>query len=447
MPYSYITFAQMKTELANRLDDYGKVYWIDGELGLYLQEAMRTWQALTGTWRNRMIFNTQNPPSSPVNFWYDLTAQAGSVIPFTLKDQDLIFVMMYHLIEPQLSGGAYVGTDQFTLNDIVQALQRRRDQFLLETGMVTSRQVVFGPPPPASRMALPDSIIDVRRVAWYDQLTNTYSTLYKSDEWGSESFQPAWATSPANPPQQYSIAASPPVTLQLIPPPLNTGEIELIAVVAGAALNPAVGVLLGIPDNFAHVIKWGALADLLGRDGQPRDALRASYCEQRWQEGVFAARMHTSVVTAYLNGVQTFPESIHSLSSYRSGWQNQVGAPDLLALMSWNLVAINPTDTNGPYSVMMDVVCNAPVPVLDGDQVQVAREELDALLSYAQHLAAFKEAGQEFADSVPLYQRMIELAKVRNSRLKAAVPFYEALSDRARIQEMESPRRDSVEAQ
>lgn len=446
MSYNYINFSQMKTELANRLDDYSKIYWVDAELGFYLQESMRTWQALTGTWRNRMTFNTAIP-TSPPNFWYDLTSQAGSVIPYTLKDRDLISVMMYHLIEPQLSGATYVGSDQFTLADIVQALQQRRDQFLVETGMVTGQQFVNSPAPPISRIALPDNVIDVRRAAWYDVPTGKFSTLYKSDEWAAESFFSAWATSAGNPPQNFSIAASPPVTLQLIPPPSNVAQVELITVNAGAALNPVVGVLLGIPDNFAHVIKWGALADLLGREGQPNDVMRASYCDQRWKEGVFAGRLHTSVMTAYLNGVQTFPESIHSLSSYRAGWQNLVGPPDILGLMSWNLVAINPTDTNGPYSVMMDVVCNAPVPILDADQVQVAREELDAILSYAQHLAAFKQGGQEFTDSAALYMRMVELAQVRNARLRAAVPFYDPLSDRALIQERQSARREPIETQ
>jgi hypothetical protein len=115
--------------------------------------------------------------------------------------------------------------------------------------------------------------------------------------------------------------------------------------------------------------------------------------------------------------------------------------------MSWNLVAINPTDVNGPYSVQLDVVKNAPVPILLTDQIQIGREEVDAILSYAQHLAAFKQAGQEFVESFPLYQRMMELAQVRNARLRAAVPFYDPLSDRALVQERESSRREPIGAQ
>lgn len=451
MPYAYITLAQAQTELANRLDDYNSIFWTTPELTFYLQEALRTWQALTGAWRGRMTFDTIAPVSPP-NIWYDLTAQTGSLVSYNITDAYLISEMCYHLIEPQLVASAWVGSDQFTLDDLVQALQRRRDQFLVETGMVCSQQFLNAAAAPIGRLGLPDNIIDVRRVAWIDAQTGLFTQLYKSDEWGAESFQATWATAPANPPQEYSTAASPPITLQFIPPPLNNGQIELIAVAAGTALNPAAnsgnGTLLGIPDNFAHVVKWGALADLLGRDGQPHDPFRAQYCDQRWKEGIMAARLHTSVVTSYLNGVQVFPDSVHSLDSYNRNWQNVTGGPpSTLGVMCWNLIAVTPNDGNGPYSVTMDVLQNAPVPSAPTDQLQIGREELDAILSYAQHLAAFKEAGQEFSESTTLYQRMVELAQVKNARLKAAVPFYEALSERTRIQEAEVSRRDAVETE
>jgi hypothetical protein len=49
MTYSYITFAQAKTQLANRLDA-SKSFWSEAELGLLLKEALRTWGIASLYW-------------------------------------------------------------------------------------------------------------------------------------------------------------------------------------------------------------------------------------------------------------------------------------------------------------------------------------------------------------------------------------------------------------
>jgi hypothetical protein len=435
MAYAYLTFSQARTELANRLGDPSKIYWTDPELKLAIREALRYWNTATLFYRNRFTFN-----AVANQFWYDLTQQANSPITYTVTDREVISFLLYNLIEAQLSGTwTYQGTDMFTLADIVAAVQRRRDQFLLETGMVTGQSIINGPTSPANRVSLADSVIEVKRAAWIENLTHTYSTLWRTDEWAAESFQSNWATSPENPPSNFSTAVVPPVTLSVIPPPQSTGQIELITTNSGASLNPATGVLLGIPDDFAWVVRMGALADLLGREGQSRDSQRAQYAEARWKEGIALAKQFTSILTGYLNGVQVFPQAIHSLSCFRSGWQSEApGTPDTLGVMSWNLMALAPLPISNIFSIMLDMVQNAPVPVNDGDFVQIGREDLDALLDMAQHLVAFKEGGQEFMETVPLYQSAVAQAKLRNGKLQDQIPFYAELDDRATLQEAES---------
>ena len=60
MGYSYITFGQMKTQLLARLQDSGAVYFTNAatwsEVGLYLIESIRTWNALANYYRNRGQF-------------------------------------------------------------------------------------------------------------------------------------------------------------------------------------------------------------------------------------------------------------------------------------------------------------------------------------------------------------------------------------------------------
>ena len=56
--YNYISFAAAKAQLAARLYDAGEVFWTDTEIGLYLIEALRTWQALTAFWRGDFVAPT-----------------------------------------------------------------------------------------------------------------------------------------------------------------------------------------------------------------------------------------------------------------------------------------------------------------------------------------------------------------------------------------------------
>lgn len=428
MPYSHTTYAQLKTELALRLSDPGKVFWKDAELGVYIVESLRTWQAFSGYWRGRALFST----SANVPF-YDIADPATALTPAlrsaTVLDTDVVSACLYHLMEPPILT-LWTGSDMFTLVDVVNAVQRRRNQFLLETGVVISRttQVLSGVP--GGRVPLADSIIDVIRGAWTTPAGVT-TPLQKGDEWEFRAFSRGWNLAPSTP-LQFSIAAAPPLTVQLAPPPADAGTLDLLSVQTGVPLGG--GLALGIPNDFVWVVKWGALADLLGKDGQARDPQRAAYCEKRWQQGIQLARISTSVVDAYINDSQVFVESVAALDKYKTSWQNTQGTPTVLALAGLNIVALSDVP-DGVYSVTLDVVENAPVPVLDEDQVQIGREHLDMLLDYSEHLAAFKMEGQEFEVTAAHMDRMIRLAAQQNVRLRSAAGFADVLANRAQAQE------------
>jgi hypothetical protein len=109
------------------------------------------------------------------------------------------------------------------------------------------------------------------------------------------------------------------------------------------------------------------------------------------------------------------------------------------------MFAVSPPPDTANYSITLDVVQNAPVPVNAGDQLQLGREELDAIIGYAEHLALFKVGGAEFLSTTPLYDQMVRLAGVYNERLIAQVDFLGAMSDRAIREENLRPRRIPVE--
>lgn len=438
MGYTYLTFGQMKTALFDRLGD--SVFWTNAgaypEVGLYLTEALRAWAAASHYWKERVKFAT-----SPSVVWYDLPAVVG-VMAYTVTDQQIAAEVQYHLLEP-VDPTMWTGTDMFTLDELAGAIRRRRDQFLVETGTVINRAVLpVAPPPAEGRFSFPQNIsevIDVRRISWID-VDAKHHHLWRSDDWEATSAIPGWNVNP-DLPQAYAVVAVPPLQVQFIPPPSDIGQIDLLSTNRGPVLDLSVGVALGVPDNLAWVIKYGVMADLLGKQGQANDPQRADYCERRWREGVEIARLYSSAMAASINDVPVTVESVNNLDAYRPAWEDETpGPPDVIALAGLNLAAIaGPPDVQ--YGIAMDILRPAVIPSNDGDFVQLGPEELDVVLDYALHVASFKQGGAEFGSTVRNYENFVRLAAVHNDRIRASAVFAKVLHDRAKLEAWQRPRR------
>ncbi len=434
MSYTHTTFLQLRQALALRLGDSNSVHWVDDELKRYVCESLRTWQAFAAYGRERTIFTTVAATS-----WYDLaTVLPAGILDYNVTDAELVYLMEYHLIEPPTI--PWTGTTMFTLTDFTQALERRRNQFLSDSGMVVTRTVIPIAPPPDGRVSLVDTVIDVRRAGWTDA-TGVTTSLWRTDEWAANSLQPGWAASPGRP-KGYSVLAPPPLTLQLIPPPNDAGNIDLLGVHAGGALNPVLGILMGIPDNFAWIVKWGALAELLDIEGEGKDKSRATYCEQRFQNGVELARISPSVAQVTVGDVGVTPQAIADWDAFNPNWQNVTGTVRDIAFASYNLLGVSRVP-DGIYGISLDVVRNAILPVNDGDKVQIGREIIGPILDYAQHLAMFKEGGAEFIATVPLYENFIQEAAVYNEKLRACSFYLSPIQQQTLRQTKLVPRRSS----
>src|SRR2546430_4686797 len=125
--YTYITYAQARQQLANRLYDSTKQFWSDSELKSLLTEALRTWNALTSFWRGDFTFPTQQGVT-----WYDLTDSSNlpnPLRPLTVTDDALYRDIQFALLEPSVGVNPWTGvSSQFTADDLVNAVQRRRDE-------------------------------------------------------------------------------------------------------------------------------------------------------------------------------------------------------------------------------------------------------------------------------------------------------------------------------
>ena len=433
-PYSWLRFDTARTELANRLGDPNKVFWTDTELGIYIVEALRTWNSYTSFYLNRDFFS-----SVAGQIWYDASYVLASLRGYNVTDLQLLTEIEYHLMEPP-TGATWSGSEMFTVTDILTAIQRRRDQFLNETGCtITQGTVSVAANPAAGRVALTFSnfdIIDLRRLAWVD-IGGSYTLLWREDSWSVNSF---YASRPGSAPAPvcYSISTESPLTVQLFPSPSSAGELETVTVNTGSTLDGS-GVLLGIPDDFTFVVKWGALADLLRKDGPARDPARAKYCEDRWAQGIILANMPTLLVNCYINGEPANVESVFDFDTWTAGWQNTSDQPTTVGMAGLNLMALNPVPDDA-YTVQADFLRNMPVPVADSDDLQIGREMWDVICGYAEHLAAFKMAGAEFVATEPNFEQFLRIAMEQNGRLRANEQFVESIHNRANREAVNRPR-------
>lgn len=437
MPYAQTTWASLRTQLSQRLDEL-LVFWTDEELAVYLTEALRTWNSLSGYWRQRAVVPTVSGQA-----YYNLPALPGllGLFDFTVTVRQMVNQLQYALMETinAWPPNTWQGTDMFTMADLVGALQRRRNQFLLDSACVQSQELVaVGPVPPAGRFDLPESYITVRRAAW-KTVAGVYTPLWRSDEWGFNAFAPTWMQTPAKP-RNFSISMTPPVMMQLAPVPLDAGNVDLVSVRIGAELDVDANTLMGIPDDFCWIVKYGAMADLLSKEGEAYDPVRAEYCQQRYAQGVNLARLMPSIMNFQIQDRPAHLDAIYDWDVFDPSWQNSSGTPKRAAMLGFTMFAVKsiPDDV---YSLSFDLLRKAPIPVLDADFVQLGEEQIDTILDLAEHIARFKQGGAEFSTTVQLYKNTLEQAKIYNGAIMEASPFKDVLTDRARQDEDKVPSR------
>lgn len=428
-------------ELAARLTDTTGVHWTAAELRRYLLEAIRAYNAVTRVYRGQGSFSTV-----ALQTFYDLPTVLPTLLGNTLLDQDLVTDLEYSLIEPP-TPSAWTGTAQFTLAMLTQAIQRRRDQFLRETGMQLTEQTQAVTIDATGRVSLPQNVVTVRRAAWI-MASGAVVPMFRDDEWALAAFFPTWNQTPTDPTVNgalsFSLGVAPPLTAQLAPPPLANGTLDVVAVVLGATLNPTTGVLLGVPDDFAWVVKWGALADLLGQAGTAQDLARAAVAEQLWQLGVDTASKAPVVLASRISGVSTQLDTLQDADRFDPSWQTTPNTPAEVLVASGNLVALNPPpDANGPYTVTLDVVRNLSgvIPATLSDcYFEGGVAVLEALYSYAQFVALFKEGALQAQQAAPLLTRFLSAVGITQALDQASVPDRQPLFAQTRNDERALPR-------
>ena len=156
---------------------------------------------------------------------------------------------------------------------------------------------------------------------------------------------------------------------------------------AGVPFAPPAAALVGLPDDWAWVCLYGALADVLANSPEGRDSQRAKYCMARYEQGKKAMMRLPWLLEATVGSVSVDTLGFKEIDTQMQNWeQNQPADDPQIVVGGIDLIALAPFATTEAVSTVLTVVENAPVPVADGDQIQLSRDGVDAVLAYAQHV-------------------------------------------------------------
>ncbi len=433
MAYTQVTFVKLRQELAQRLNDNGMVFSTDAELKLHIQDALRFWNILTGD-------NKVNYPLavSSANVYYDLHSISGSPRQCTLTDRDVYLRLTYSLLEPP-SNLAAVTTGQFLQDDLVQAVQRKRDEFLFKTAC-TSVVESLSVNPNIATIALPQSVIRVMRAYWLPTaIPNTPSTafpVFRSDEFATSCYSPQGSLTPGKP-ETFSVGMEPLLTLEMTPPPDRNGKLECLTIESQGVLSPLQATMLLIPQDFVPGLFWGAMSDLLLMSMEKQDTFRGVYAKQRFDEYVALMDQYPFVFSSRIKGIPTSVDAVEQLDYYNPSWRAVTASPSNIGLSGQNLVCYPSSSSS---TIILSMLANANIPVLDGDFIQLGDEVLDVILDEAFATASFKQGGAEAQSAWELHGNIVKLAAQRNGKVRSMSIFRDLLYGRSQRESLFVPK-------
>jgi hypothetical protein len=217
----------------------------------------------------------------------------------------------------------------------------------------------------------------------------------------------------------------------------------MLAAYAGLPFSPPTVNLVGIPDDWTPALIYGALADVLANAPDGRDALRAKYCLSRYEQLKKAMVTLPWLIRASVESLAVDTPGFLAMDSQLQNWeQNQSITDPTIVVGAVDLVALAPfVVTNGPtVSSVLTLVGNAPVPTSDATPIQLSKDGVDAVLNYAQHIASFKQGGEDFALTLPLYEQFEAYCRMKNSQYAALGIYRPDLFGQGSRNDAEDPR-------
>lgn len=427
LPYSWITLDQFIAALQGRLQS--STFWTTAELTLYITDSLRFWNSLTEWWKESYVLN-------PSTLWVNTGTLPDSPRVRTATDADLYTRMQYMLLEPPTGSGTWAGTNQFDLASFQFALSKRRNE-VIQAATCNLSLTSVNSPTGARAIVLPDTVLEPIRCRFIPAAGYGEPIWLSREDLSAFNFWEPDYNQVEGTPNAWDVISETPLAVGLDNAPNVPATLEFVTLNSGPDFAPSAATLLGIPDDWSFLPMFGALGDLLDSEPERIDPQRAAYCRQRFQQGLQIIREANWIVDAStVNG----PSDILSLAradQYDTGWDAATadgGFPQAV-IAGTDFFALPNT-----LSTSLQLVGNQPVPLVGGDFIQISRDVADVILDYAQHLACFKQGGEEFEQTMPLYQGFMKAAAETNKRLEHLGINYKDMADTGKQEQSDVPR-------
>lgn len=205
----------------------------------------------------------------------------------SVTDADLLQEIQFAVIEPP-DGGVTWPSGLWSSAEVLAYLNLRQDQLLKETLLLVGQETEITVAEGVTRLDLPFDWLRTIRVLWLGD-DGTVRPLHRTDSFAADAGLSGWNTVEGLP-SFYMDEEAGTLTIQIAPPPAGSGKLDLFYIPLGDPLTLAPDIL-NVPDECAWILKYGVLADMLGKDGEGRDVARAEYAQQRYDMGVEAVKM------------------------------------------------------------------------------------------------------------------------------------------------------------
>lgn len=410
--YTHTTFADAKTRLASLLNDTGKVFWTDDELGSYIIEALRFWGLAAQYWRDSAKFTTV-AGQAMYDITTDVTDLAGTTFyqSLSVTDRDLIVDMEYQLIEPITTVWAlgWQGSEMFDMDEIANLLALSRDDVLRQSGCVAT-EVEYVAAGGDERIDLDQNTVHILRMSVQEDGSTSVLPMWPIDYYQAQAYNQT-ALPQTGRPNAYITTYTSTLAVDIYPSARTQSTLRVDVVESGDEFTPeTTATVVGVPDDACWIVKYRCLDDLLSGDGLSRAPELSDYARQRWTQGMDLLEQYQSLMWSTINGKRMTISSLGQLSAQRPDWEGSSGTPRSLHMLNWNLFAVYPVPDDA-YTIELEIVKKAPVPTSDDDYIQVGREQLQAIYDYAQHVAMVKCQGQELSATMPLLESALDAAK------------------------------------
>lgn len=390
--------------IARKLGDIDKIYRTNEEIDKIINEALLTFGAISGYWKDTIIVETNTAQQV-----YNLLDEADIKEGATKVVSNLTYKTVLDWLDIDLINYAQL-VDKDTL---IKYITRAINIFQTETKLVLAKDrfnIEVG-----QSVKITNNVLDIVN-AYYIDSSGKYYSLQIADE-NSISLVNNLYTKDSGRPRFYSINNLSLELVDIFPRPAEDGYLELIYVI-GADENATEDSGCIIPDNLVPYLKYKLLMDVFEMDSN-QDINRATYCKQRWAEGLTVGNNYALITNTKLNGNNKNLSSFSDFDKLRYGWRNQAETttkyPNAIASAGYNIIALDKMPVLNTYSIALECISNAPI---ESTYIDVRPDFINLLIDYCIHLASIKDGIAAIQSSQVGLENFIKASAKHNQYLQ-----------------------------